>query len=169
MPYATPDDVRGVLAPDPTLPNGTPGELSDATLDERIAAASAQVDSALTARYTVPFLDPAPRLVKDITVAIAAWLAALTYRRSVDITATDPLTLRYQWALGLLGALAKGDADLPPSGNDPGDSPPPANRSGVAINPYPYELFPLSQFGLTARPSGRVRTRTDPSPFWEET
>lgn len=159
MPYATADQVRAVLAPDPALPSGTPGELSDDALDERIAAASAQVDAALSARYTVPFADPAPGLVGHITVAIASWLAALTHRRSVDITATDPLMLRYQWATGLLGALAKGDADLPGTG---GGDEPAHHRGAVVVQPYAGELFPMDNLGLGVSPRGRVRGLVDP-------
>lgn len=160
MPYAVPADVRGVLAPDPTVPGGTPAELADDPLSERITTASAQVDAALAHRYTVPFPDgQVPRLVSDLTVAIAAYLAALTWRRSVDLTAGDPLTLRYQWAVGLLTALAKGDIDLPdvPGTDDPG-----RNRGATVVQPYSGEMFPLDNFGLTNQPGMRIRAYRDP-------
>lgn len=159
MAYASAEALLALLAPDPTDPAGTPGELDPAVLDARIATAAAQVDAALAARYLVPFTDPVPALVVDITLGIAGWLAALTYRRSVDITGTDPLQLRYQWATDQLAALAKGDADLPdaPTG---GDGP---TRAGAAttIQPYDGELFALDTFGLTNR-----RGRIDAEPFW---
>lgn len=162
MPYALPADVRGVLAPDPTVPGGTPAELADDPLTERIAAASAQIDAALNHRYTVPFPDgQVPRLVHDLTIAIGAWLAALTWRRSVDLTTGDPLTLRYQWATGLLTQLAKGDIDLP---DIPGTTPPePArNRGAAVVQPYDGEMFPLDDFGLTNQPGLRIRAYGDP-------
>jgi hypothetical protein len=72
MPYATAEQVRAVLSPDPSRPEGTPGELADDLLDDRVAMASAQADAALISRYAVPFTDEAvPRLVSDVTIAIA--------------------------------------------------------------------------------------------------
>ena len=157
MPYAVPDDVRGVLAPDPQVSAGTPGELSDPVLAERIATAAAQVDAALSGRYRVPFVDgQVPALVRDITIAIASWLAALTYRKSVDIQPNDPLQLRYQWATGLLAQLGSGAADLP--GATPDGPPPAGHRGGVVIQPYGGEMFPLGSFGLTDR-RGRIAAR----------
>jgi phage gp36-like protein len=143
MPYATPEDVRAQLAPDPTQPAGTAGELSDATLEDRIASASAQVDAALNARYAVPFT-VVPRLVADITTAIASYLAELTYRKSVDVIPTDPLYLRYQWASVLLGQLSSGKADLPIDGPTPA----PRERGSAPIQPYSGEMFPAESFGL---------------------
>lgn len=152
MPYVTPGEIRAVLAPDPSQPSGTPGELSDSTLESRIATAEAQVNAALGARYTVPFVDPPPRLVVDITGAIAAYLAALTYRKSVDITATDPLNLRFQWAVGLLAALNAGKADLPIAAGVP------TRATGAAvIQPYTGEMFPADSFGLGRDRRGRYR------------
>lgn len=167
MPYALPADVRGVLAPDPAFPAGTAGELSDESLARCIATAAAQVDVALTARYEVPFPDPAPRLVADISVAIASWLASLTYRKSVDITANDPIQLRYQWATGLLAQLAKGELDLP--GTTPEGPTPTPRRAAKVIQPYRGEMFPLDSFGLTDQPSGRIRPTVDPAPPWSYT
>lgn len=160
MPYATPAQVRAVLIPDSTDPAGSPAELVDAVLAERVAAASAQVDAALSARYTVPFGDPCPRLVTDITVAIAGWLAALTYRRSVDVEGKDPVTLRYRWAADLLKALTAGTADLPEA-----DAPPAAVGGGSVVNRQPT-MFGLGSVGLTDRPSGRVRADRYPTYPW---
>lgn len=168
MPYAVPDDVRGVLAPDLTVPGGTPAELADDTLTERITAAAAQVDASLAARYNVPFPDTAiPRLVKDLTVAIAAYLASLTWRRSVDLTTGDPLVLRYQWATGLLTALSKGEIDLP---DIPGTTEPVKQRGATVVQPYDGEMFQLRNFGLAVAPEGlRIRTYRDPGDWgWAE-
>lgn len=149
MAYAVADDVRRVLTPDPQVATGTPAELTDAVLTERIAAASAQVDAALAGRYAVPFTGEVPRLVHDIVVALASWLAALTYRRSVDISATDPLQLRYQWATDLLAQLARGALDLPT-----------AQSVDFVITRQPYagRLFGLDSFGLGYGSKGRIGT-----------
>lgn len=153
MPYATAGQVRAVLVPDPAAPAGSPGELDDGALAERVAAASAQVDAALSARYLVPFTDPCPRLIADITAAIAAWLAALTYRRSVDIEERDPLQLRYVWATDLLKAIAAGAADLPVDPNAPATAP-----HGAAVRNTVPALFGLDDFGLSYGPTGRYGT-----------
>ena len=76
------------------------------------------------------------------------------------MTAGDPLTLRYQWATGLLSALAKGDADLP---DVPGTDEPVRNRGAVVVQPYDGEMFSLRNFGLAVAPPGfRVRTYQPP-------
>lgn len=152
MSYATPDQVRGVLTLDPEAPLGTAAELGDPALTEHISAAAAEVDASLCARYQVPF-DPTPRLVGDITVAIAAYLATLTYRRTVDLTEKDPVYLRYQWAKELLAKLQSGELDLPEeNGIEPS-----SQRGQHVVNTVP-SMFGLRDFDLTYGRSGRVRT-----------
>jgi hypothetical protein len=108
VPYATPTDVRAVLARDPEEPVGTAASLPDPELAVRIEAAAAQVDAALAgAGYTVPITGTVPVLVREITVAIAAWLADLTYRQNKEHEGpAAPVLQRYQWATGLLAQIA---------------------------------------------------------------
>lgn len=155
MAYATADDVRGVLQPTPDV-EGTPADLEDAQLTVSIQAASAQVDGALTRRYTVPFDDPCPDLVHELVVAIAAWLAQLTWRRDVDVTDRDPIQLRYEWATGILTQLAAGAIDLP--GATPGSDGPPERRGVVAVQPGPGRMFGLRDFGLRRTWRGGVES-----------
>lgn len=154
MAYATADDVRGVVQPTLDVTD-TPADLDDTKLEASIQAASAQVDGALARRYNVPF-DPCPDLVHELVVAIAAWLAQLTWRRDVDVTERDPIQLRYQWATGILGQLAAGDIDLP--GETPGSDGPPERRGVVAVQPGAGRLFGLRDFGLRRTYGGRVES-----------
>lgn len=153
--YATVDDVRGVLARDPAAPAGTAAELSDAEITTAITSAAAQVDSRLAGRYAVPFTDPVPQLVADITRDIAAYLADLTYRQGKDYeTQMDPVVLRYQQAQALLAQLAAGQADLPVA-------PPVVESGGVmrGFQPYTGRMFSSGEFGLGVDGSGRWHVR----------
>lgn len=156
MAYATPAQVRDAVAPDPTDVSGTPGELPDPVLAGRVATASAQVDAALNDRYLVPFAVP-PQLIVDITIGIAGYLAALTYRKSVDLPVTDPIYLRYVWATGMLKDLRTGAANLP--GNKVVT---PRHGGVVSINPYSGTLFVPDNFGLNQPTQGGQPARQPP-------
>lgn len=145
MAYVTAAAVRSVLIADPTDAANTPAELTDAAIADKIAAAQAQVDAALSRRYPVPFTAP-PDLVVHLTAAIAAWLVTLTYRRSVDVPESDPVALRYRWAADQLAALASGAVELPDTTT--GDGGTPAAPTGPrVINTVP-RVFTLTDFGL---------------------
>jgi phage gp36-like protein len=146
--YAQVDEVRTVLARDPSQYANTAASLDDAAITGHIASAQAQVDGRLSGRYTVPFpADAVPQLVVDITRDIAAYLADLTYRQGLDYeTDRDPVVLRYQQAMQMLGQIAAGQIDLPV---EPGTS----ETGGLltARNRYNGDLFGLSDFGLGVR------------------
>ncbi|HEX4688641.1 MAG TPA: phage protein Gp36 family protein [Nocardioides sp.] len=137
--YATPAGLRTSLTRDPQHPEGTAADLPDATLQQAIDAATGQVDARLNGRYPTPFGDPVPPLITAIVLAIAAYLADLGYRQSVDSTAQDPVAKRYQWATDLLSRLVNGSANIP--GVHP--------RLGLYPVPrYEGQLFDLEGFGL---------------------
>jgi phage gp36-like protein len=146
--YATPDDVRAVVARSTSAGAGTSASaLSDPVLIEALASAEAEVDARLASRYGVPFADVAvPALVRSLTVDVAAYLATLTFRESTDLGQDDPIRLRFARAQDLLGQLAKGDLDLPGVTADDG-SPAPAGRPRV-LNTYEGRMFGLRDFGL---------------------
>lgn len=147
MPYAVPDDVRGVLAGSELLA-GTAASLTDTDLVTAIDEAQQEVDGRLAARYAVPFTDPPPAVVASVTRDIAAWLATLTWRRGEPIAATEPAALRYQRAEGLLGQLASGNLSL-----DVDPAPVAASQAAVA-NRYDGDLFGPDDFGLGPAPAG---------------
>lgn len=142
VPYISVDALKDTLSTsgDPT---GTAGSLAREILTEKIETAQGQVDARLAAAgYAVPFTT-APPLVRDITGAIAAYLADLTYRRGkAPASQLDPVLQRYQWANGLLDAIAKGTALVP--GVDAPDRSVPEGSGAVAvvaINTYDQPLF----------------------------
>ena len=145
--YATPADIRAVLAPDAALPAGTAAELSDASLNVQIDSAQSQVDAALLNRYAVPFDSGAcPRLVFDVTVAVAAYLATLLYLGGVELLPNHPVALRYMWASLTLKSLGTGELDLPGATST---SPLPTPSGGATVvNPYVGQLFGPGNFGL---------------------
>jgi len=154
--YATPDQVRGVLTRDLTQPAGTAAELDDFALAEHIRSASDTVDVYLAQRYGAPFTNP-PGLVVDLTIAIAAFLATLSYRQSVEIGPAEPVALRNTWASNLLTALSKGVADLP-GVRVPGDNGAPTAGVATVRNANAGRLFSLDDFSLGySSYDGRVR------------
>lgn len=146
--YVQVEEVRAVLARDPGQVPNTAASLDDAAITSHIDSAQAQVDGRISGRYTVPFPDAdVPKLVADITRDIAAYLCDLTFRQGTDYeTDRDPVVLRYQQALQLLGQIATGSIDLPIPGG--------GGESGgllSARNRYRGDLFGLSDFGLGVR------------------
>jgi phage gp36-like protein len=144
--YATANDVRLAVARDPSRPNST-ADLGDDQLNEAIENAQSQIDGYLRGRYTLPFEEPYPALVKSLTIDIAAYLAGLNWYQETELLASDPLALRYARAIALLKDISVGDIDL-----DTGDGGGPAVDSGgglgAPINPYSGSMFGLSDFGL---------------------
>lgn len=131
--YATSDDVRSAVARDPDKTAGTAASMEDVELDLAVRNAQAEVDARLRGRYTVP-LAPCPELVRNIVIDVAAYLATLVYRQGKDLSAFDPVVLRYDRAQKLLKQIADGLADL-----DLGDggavAPDTAGGVGAPINP----------------------------------
>lgn len=146
--YCTVADVRGVLAPDADDPSGTAAVLSDDQITAVIDDAQTEVDARLGVRYEVPFADPVPQPVKQITRDVAAYLATLTYRKTLDLSDQDPVVLRYTRAMNLLTAISKGQADL----EVPTGDPEPETVGGMhGVNRYEGRMFTPGQFGLGVR------------------
>lgn len=111
-------------------------------------------------RYSVPVetvLQGDPPLEQEVAVQpvrywsrnIAAYLATLTWRKGTDLTADDPVRLRYDSTMQLLTAIRDGKAtvDLPDADDTaPGEI--------TVINSYEGKLFTAEDFGL--RPVGRA-------------
>lgn len=125
MTYATPEELRARLrALGPA--SRTAADLDDDKLDDAIEDAAAEIDAALTSRYQLP-TDPEaqlPRLVKALTIDVAAYLSTLTARGSSDMSKDDPVALRYARAQKLLESVASGSMrlPLPPAVSGSGDA-----------------------------------------------
>jgi len=112
--YTTPDEVRLVLTRDLTQVTGNAASLSDETILSEINSAQQRVDGKLALRYQVPFADPVPTLIRDITRDVAAYLCDLTFREVRDYgSELNPVYLRYKDALALLDSIAKGETVVP--------------------------------------------------------
>lgn len=142
--YTTPALVREVLARDLEDFDGTGAALADVQIQSEIDAAQAEIDARLAGRYVTPFATTPP-LVASLAADIAAYRANLRWRQSEDLTAEDPMVLRYTNAIGLLKDIASGKADLPGIGTADGNS-----TAGIAsvVNPYGGRLFGLRDFSL---------------------
>jgi phage gp36-like protein len=108
-------------------------------IGDNIDQADTEINAKLGGVYATPF-DPAPStppLIKDISIAIAAYLTDLTFREVRDYANVDgnPVVLRYKRAQELLKALANGNADLP--GIEPSPDPSGDGRIVAAIGDGP--------------------------------
>ena len=122
--YGGPDDVRDLVAAVDGRPAGTAAELDDATLLARLVTASGQVDAALAGAGRALPGDPDPLadppglvvlpaglgIVRDVALAVAAYLADLTYRETRGHADNDPVLARYRWAQDMLKAWQAGKA-----------------------------------------------------------
>lgn len=114
-----------MLTRDPDQTAGNAASLSDETLLSEINSAQQRVDGRLAQVYRVPFDDPVPTLIRDITRDIAAYLSDLTFREVRDYgSELNPVYLRYKDALALLEQIATGKTSVP------GDPVPPESEAG---------------------------------------
>lgn len=117
--YATRPQVKEILRRTAGSVDGNASSISDEAMDESIQDASSEIDAKLATRYVTPF-DPVPELVERICVAIAAYLADLTFRENRDLeTEFNPNYLRYQRAQEMLTGLMTGNLVIPPEGVEP--------------------------------------------------
>lgn len=145
MSYATLGQVRDVLARDLTHPAATAASLPDGQIQESLDDATSQVDSVLGFTFPTPFGTPYPRQVVTITRDIAAYLADLVYRGTLDYggSTTSPMLLRYQRALQQLKDLQTGTAkliDWPPAGDVVDQPEPEAGQVLMGVNAAAPEL-----------------------------
>lgn len=165
MSYSTIAEVRLALAP--SLSEGelthTAADLTDPQLQDAIAQADSMIDSFIGATYTTPVAPTStdggitftvtPHPVDFWSRDIAAYLATLTYRKNQDLTATDPIQLRYNMISTFLLNVqnGKGILNLPQNAN-------PQTELGVGqvANPYTGDLFGPSDWDLvgTNSPGG---------------
>lgn len=117
--YATKSQVKEVLRRDGNSVDGNASSIPDAALDQHIEDASSEIDAKLAGQYTTPF-DPVPELIERICVAIAAYLAYLTFLENRDLQSEfDPNYLRYRRAQEMLTGLMTGSMVIPPVGEVP--------------------------------------------------
>jgi phage gp36-like protein len=156
--YCSPIDVRNALTPgatsdDPTTSAG----LSDEQIDDAINQADARIRGYLPAGYVVPMMT----LENNLTVAtpiirywsrdIAAYLATLTFNRSMDVPQDEPVRLRYNDAMADLMLVAKGMFELPP---ETGDTALPSEENVFVYNQYQGQLFGPEDFSLATAGTG---------------
>lgn len=155
--YSTVKDVRSALTPGGAGTDAsTAASLDDALIIEQINEADSIVDQHVTQYLPIPTEEvsvgtpeaPAVQAVAKSPVRywsrnIAAWLATLTFKRNKDVTADDPVRLRYNMTMAQLIAVRDGKATLPfPVGGGTGDGEP------LVINQYVGTLFHPEDLGL---------------------
>lgn len=144
MNYCSTDDVRLALVDDGVSSGTNTGaDLDDITVNDAIAEASTIVDSYIGGPYAVS--DTVPNVVVYWTRDVAAFLATLTWRKSKDMTAWDPVYLRYQQAIGRLAGIITGTTAFP------ADIAPTTDRQGTVANIVPLELFWAWNYDLVGK------------------
>ena len=163
MVYCTRLDVKTALAPGATEAanaDATAVNLPTWQIDDAIAEATGVVRLHVAGRYTVPepdaqvtddpTADPvqyttqplAPYPVGGWTRNIAAYLLTLTHKRNQDLDENDPIRLRYDMTMSMLGKILDGSLDLE---FDEVDN----DSQGVHVeNLYEGKLFQMSDVGL---------------------
>lgn len=162
--YCTVRDVRLALTPGADETNAeTAANLEDFQLQDAIDEAQGIVDAHLLSRYQIIVFeieevnpeDPletwvyevAPAPVRGLTRDIAAYLAALTFRKNLDLEKDDPIRLRYAMAEAMLTLIRKGELDLTLPGVEGGDG-------GITVvNLYEPAMFTMEDVGLTNYPN----------------
>lgn len=110
--YTTVLDVRITLRGS-DIETGTAADLHDAQIAIEIENAQEQVDGTLRNHYVVPFGDPVPMLIRNITRDIAAYLCDLNYRKSREYESDNyPIIRRWDRARELLEWLRTGVISL---------------------------------------------------------
>lgn len=147
--YCLPSDIRDNLG-STDAGTGTAAMLEDYQLSQAIARASAKVSAYVGTSYVVDEADPViivPDLVKDLTIAIGAYFATLTYRKGKDLSQYDPVLLSYQDAMTTLQDIVAGKIEVAPTA--PAD---PTDRPGHVVNTVP-RTFTYEDSGVV--PNGR--------------
>lgn len=161
--YATPADVRKVLAPDGDTGPSTAASLDDPALEDAIQEAEQQVDAALAGRYPVPFgtgvYPQVPPMIVQLTRDMAAYEATLRFFRGQPLPAGHPVLLRAQRAQQTLRDMSSGRVELPET--VPQETP--TSQASVQ-NPYTGDLFGLP--GMSIGEDGRPRPPGDPFGRW---
>lgn len=149
--YATLADVRLALAPqsaDPSQPSTdltTAASLSNEQLTDSILEAMSTVDTYIGSMATWDrTIEPAREPIRWLTRDIAAYLAALVYRRGKDLADTDPIVRRYNHAMRTLTAIAAGTITVLPDPNTPVEG----GGDAEAYNLYEGRLFGPEDQGL---------------------
>jgi phage gp36-like protein len=157
--YCTAEDVRAALAPGGTQASGeTAADLSDWQISDAIVE-SQDIVNAYTSAYDITMImvtevsdgDPnagevpfevAPDPIRRWTRSIAAYYAALTYRKNKDLPEGDPVRLRYEAVMAMLERVRNGSViiDLPKKDTSAHDV--------EIFNPYDGTLFGPEDFCL---------------------
>jgi hypothetical protein len=144
--YSLVEDVRNALTPGGSSSDTTTAaSFSDAQIEDAINEADSIIDTHISLLYDIP-QDPDEALVAVEPVRwwsrdIAAYLATLTFKRSKDIPADEPIRLRFALVMSLLVAIRDGKASV--------ELPPADGGSEVVVqNLYTGYLFGPEDFGL---------------------
>lgn len=111
MAYCTVDDVRQVMSSGDGDPAGAASGVADTAVDDAINRAQGTIHTYLSARYSIP-IDPAhdpDGTLRDWCSVIAAWYTVLSWYGGRDISADDPLRLRYNGVIKLLDMVRSGE------------------------------------------------------------
>ena len=171
MAYSTPAMVRQALTTtstgtQPSPASGTAADMTDPELNNAIAEADSTIDAYLTARYATPVAQtgtPAatPHPIDYWSRNIAAYLATLTFRGSMDFSDTDPVVRRYKDTMAALREVQGGRMHLLIPANEGTAS---AVAASSPINPYIGDLWTVDDFSVNG--SDHPGLPSGYGPYW---
>jgi hypothetical protein len=144
------NQLRGLLKSSAGAGARTAATLEDQALLDALAEAHAEVLGKLGVVYTIPdgdTWDDAPELVGSMILAVAAYLATLTWLNGRDLSDRDPVALRYNRAQLMLRQVVEStlvvDGLVPAPSGGVGDVPtyeanPPVDLAGGVNGPGYY-------------------------------
>lgn len=160
--YCTVRDVRMALTPsaDSTDDGETAASLPDYQIEDAIEEAEGTLNAYILSRYTITttnievenpedpletwIFEVAPSPIRGWTRDIAAYLAALTFRRNKDLEEDDPIRLRFDMVIGLLKDIRDGKVHL----NLPIVEESVTDQGVHVENLYEGHLFDMADVGL---------------------
>lgn len=163
--YSSVQDVRDALAPGGSTVNpATAASLSEAQITSQIKEADGVIDAFIGVRYAIPqdTIDSSVAVspIRWWSRSIAAYFATLVYKQNKDVTADEPIRLRYEQVMGFLEDVRDGKMDLNLlSGTATTDS-----GEVYVYNLYDGDLFSKDQFVIGHpqggwQPSGYVKLK----------
>lgn len=154
--YCLPSDIREAVG-GTDAGTGTCAELPDDQLNAAIGQASTRVSSYAGTTWVTDANNPTvtvPDLIVSLTISLAVFYATLTYRKGKDLSAFDPVYLRWADANKTLADIASGLIEVAPSA--PSD---PVDRPGLVIQTVP-KTFDHRDSGTRIGMDGRVEADT---------
>jgi phage gp36-like protein len=145
--YCSVTDVRNALAQGDDSGTNTAADMPDTIIEDAINEAGSVIDSYVGGPYADT--DFVPGVITYWCRDMAAYLSTLTWRKSKDLTAQDPVVLRQAYVTQMLQDIRDDKLAIPSPGNGLGSGnggPPQTGMVATVVNPFPPTSSPFPLF-----------------------